>query len=228
MAKQTSRHRDDSRHLRDGSHCDRVGARSGRSVGNGLRVGRAASSGQLPGVGTPIGGVARARGALEPATVEHGQHPAVVLDQATALQLAGGRGDADAANARACGPGTRASSERCRGGRDRCSSAASGRDAVRSGESAGRRQRSRAAPSGRRCSVRGRCGASRSAPARHEMRPCDSQGAAAALHHCVQGEVTTPRASCDPSMPSRPTIPTSRPGLPATAAISEMKPSMGK
>ena len=41
MAKQTSRHRDDSRHLRDGSHCDRVGARSGRSVGNGLRVGRA-------------------------------------------------------------------------------------------------------------------------------------------------------------------------------------------
>ena len=42
----------------------------GQGVGlAGVRPGGApASSGQLPGVGSPIGGVARARGALEPAT----------------------------------------------------------------------------------------------------------------------------------------------------------------
>ena len=41
------------------------------------------------------------------------------------------------------------------------------------------------------------------------------------------GALETPSASCAPGMPSRPTMPTSRPGLPSVRVISETKPSTG-
>ena len=50
----------------------------------------------------------------------------------------------------------------------------------------------------------------------------------APLTSACSGAVATPRASCAPSMPSRPTMPTSTPGLAATVATSEMKLSTGK
>ena len=43
-----------------------------------------------------------------------------------------------------------------------------------------------------------------------------------------KGVVITPRASCAPSMPSRPIMPTSRPGLPSVCATSDTKASTGK